>query len=151
MNLRRFFSVLALVLAWTGCSSGSDMDNWVCSCQASLTFALPRPLAGVPIEIAVQGPSGNVESLACQANAGVLACLPLSSRLVPNFDASGALQSVTLDPADQGTYTVELRVDGAAMGGGTFNYEPSTMTDYGPCGAEGTTTCLTPQTFALVP
>jgi len=38
-----------------------------------------------------------------------------------------------------------------AMGGGTFNYQPGTMTNYGPCGMEGMTTCLMPQTFAIVP
>ena len=156
MNLRRFVSVIVLAAAaWTGCSSEPGMDDWVCACDASLTFALPRPLAGVPIAISVQEPGGEVESLDCQANGSVLACLPLSSRLVPNFDASGALQSVTLDQADQGTYVVELRVDGRAMGGGTFDYRPvtETKTNYGPCGVEGTetTTCLTPQTFAIVP
>jgi hypothetical protein len=148
MNLRRLFAVIAL--AWTGCSS-NPMDDWVCACDASLTFALPRPLAGVPIQISVAGPEGNVESLDCQPNGSALACLPLSSQLVPNFDAGGALLSVSLSPAAQGTHTVELRVDGTAMGGGTFDYGPSTMTNYGACGAEGTTTCLMPQTFTLAP
>ena len=153
MNLRRFLGVI--VLAWAGCSSKSDMHDLVCACDASLTFALPRPLAGVLIQISVQKPDGNVENLDCQPSGNVLACLPLSSPLLPNFEANGALQSVTLEQADAGAYTVELRVDGTVMGGGTFNYSESTMheTKYGPCGPEGTTTttCLMPQTFTIVP
>ena len=148
MNLRRFLAVI--VLAWAGCSSEPDMDDWVCSCEDSVTFALPRPLAGVLIQISVALPDGTSESLDCQPSGSALACLPLSSRLVPNFDATGALQSVTLAPADAGAYTVELRVDGTAMGGGSFNYNATSTTVPGPCGAE-TTICLTPQTFTITP
>lgn len=153
MNLRRLsVGVIALLLA--GCSSEDSLPP-MCYCDASLTFALPRPLAGALIQLSVQKPDGNVENLDCQPSGNVLACLPLSSALVPNFEASGALLSVTLEQADAGAYTVELRVDGTMMGGGTFNYSESTMheTKGGPCGPEGTTTttCLMPQTFTIVP
>ena len=121
-----------------------------CYCEASLTFSLPRPLAGGGIQVSIQ-PDGNVESLDCQADGSALVCLPLSSLLVPNFDARGALESVTLAPADAGTYTVALRVDGTPMGGGTYVYQSSSVTDHGACGEEETTTCLMPQTFTIAP
>jgi len=142
MNLRRLCGVL--VLAWAGCSS-NPMDDWQCACETNVTFALPRPLAGVGIQISVEEPDGNVESLDCQPNGSALACLPLSSRLVPNFDASGALQSVTIDQAVSGSYTVELVVGGTPMGGGTFVYSASSTT-YGPCGQES---CETPGIYTI--
>jgi hypothetical protein len=131
MKLRCLLGLM--VLAWAGCSDEPGMDEWVCYCPSNITFALSRPLPGPAISISVEQPDGTVERLDCQPTGGSLACLPLSSALAPNFDANGALQSVTIDPAETGSYIVELTVDGVRMGGGTFNYAGTTIIT-GACG-----------------
>jgi len=149
MNVVRFFALA--VLAWAGCSSGQDMDDWVCQSSCStVTFTLPRPLGGPTISIAVTAPDGTVERLDCQPTGGSLACLPLSSPLQPSFDANGDLQSVSLEQAARGAYNVDLIVDGVRMAGGTFQYEASPIIiDRDPCGGGGTS-CPGPQSFTLV-
>jgi hypothetical protein len=143
MNLRRVSALLVLALA--ACSSEAGIGEQCVPLCGRVTFVLPRPLPGPEISLVVEKPDGTVERLDCQPTGGSLACLPLSSLLLPNFDASGALQSVTLDEtAVRGFYTVQLTVGGAAMGGGSFRYDAPLVTA-GPCGE----TCEGSQSFTL--
>jgi hypothetical protein len=127
MNLRRLLVVIALALVGAGCFDDKG-TIWQClvACDATVTFTLARPLAGRQITIAVGEHTGNVERLDCQPGDASVACLPVPSRLVPTFDASGALTSLTLSGAAQGELDVQITVDGAPAAAGSFNYDAVT-------------------------
>lgn len=141
MNLRRLIGLIALA----SCSSEPGIhEQCLAGCNNRVTFALPRPLPGPDISIVVEEPDGRVQRLDCAPSGGSLACLPLSSPLLPNFDTNGALQSVILSQPAQGGYTLQLIVDGTPMGGGSFRYN-ATPVPAGPCGE----TCPASQSFTI--
>ena len=143
MSIPRLFGLIALTLA--SCSSESERrTQCLVGCSSAVTFALSRSHPGPNISIVVEEPDGSAQRLDCVPTGGSLACLPLSSRLVPNFDANGALQSVTLNQPAPGGYTVQLIVNDTPMGGGSFRYA-ATPVPAGPCGE----TCPASQSFTI--
>jgi hypothetical protein len=152
MRLRRFLGLI--VLAWAGCSSEEDgpppprtqcLSSIPADCGNSAIFTLATPLAGRAFAIAVGEMDGNVERLDCQPGDGSVACIPVPARLVPTFDATGALQSLTLHYPPTGSVDVQIVVDGTPAAAGSFRYSPM-VTVSGPC---GTTICIGSQTFTI--
>jgi len=148
MKLRRFLGLI--VLAWAGCSTEEDgppgpRTQCLADCGNSAIFTLATPLAGSAFAIAVGEMDGNVERLDCQPGDGSVACIPVPNRLVPSFDATGALQSLTLHYPPPGSVSVQIVVDGTPAAAGSFRYQP-TVTESGPC---GTTICIGSQTFTV--
>ena len=134
MNLRRILAPIALVpLALAGCSGQETHVQCLLACDDSLTITLSTPLAGRDIAITVGEPDGNVLQLDCQPGDGSVACIPVPMRLVPGFDANGALQSLRLDHSAAGTIDVQITVDGAPAAAASFPYAPSSATG-DPCG-----------------
>ena len=145
MKLRRFFGLIAL--AWAGCSTEGDGPRTQClaDCGNSAIFTLATPLVGRAFAIAVGEMDGSVERLDCQPGDGSVACVPVPARLVPTFDATGALQSLTLHYPPAGSVSVQIVVDGTPTAAGSFRYEPM-ETGGEPC---GTTICVGSQTFTI--
>ncbi len=146
MKRRRFLGLI--VLAWAGCSiteDGRPPPQCLVDCGNSAIFTLATPLAGRTFAIAVGDMGGSVERLDCQPGDGSVACIPVPTRLVPTFDATGALQSLTLHYPPSGSVDVQIVVDGAPAAAGSFLYSPS-VTESGPC---GTTICIGSQTFVI--
>jgi hypothetical protein len=136
-------ALLPLVLA--GCSGQETRVQCLLACDDSITFALSTPLAGRDIAITVGEPDGNVLRLDCQPGDGSVACIPVPMRLIPGFDAGGALQSLRLDHSTAGTINVQIAVDGAPAAAASVPYAPSSVTA-DPCGGGS---CARPQTFMI--
>jgi hypothetical protein len=153
MNLRPLFALL--VLASTACSR-SDDTIWSCigACDSKLTFTLATPLSGTEIAIIVGEPDGTVDQIDCQRGAASVACVPVSARVVPTFDANGALLSLEVSPPTAGTYAVQIAVDGTSAAAGSFWYEVPPLPAHcgDPCSGNsspGCNACPPSRTFTI--
>ena len=150
MDLRhRLMLLVSFAFVWTGCSAG-DETHVVClaDCDHSAIFNLTTPISGAQFSISIGEMDGNVVHVDCQPGDGSVSCIPVSSRLVATFDATGALTSIKLSTPPNGTLAVQIVVDGAPAAAGSFPYQPPvTGMDLGPCGAGPT--CIGSETFTI--
>jgi hypothetical protein len=140
-----------LVLAVGACSSKDDTHvECLVDCSKRVTFMLSTPISGRELVISVGESDGTVDTLDCQPGDGSVACIPVPDRLVPSFDANGALVSLVLGDPASGTLSVQISADGAPTTAASFSYNPVSIP--GPnantC-AGALSSCWAPQTFTI--
>jgi hypothetical protein len=139
------------VLAFGACSSNDETHvQCLIDCTKRVTFMLATPISGAALTIAVGESDGTVETLDCQPGDGSVACIPVPARLVPTFDASGALVSLELANPASGTLNVQIAVGGAPTAAASFQYNPvSTPPPSSDTCPGALDSCWAPQTFTI--
>ena len=89
-----------------------------------LTFSLATPLSGHDFVIRIEeGTPYSVAMADCQFGDASVSCVPAASGLLVTIDGTG-LRTVQVTAPPQGTWRIQISVDGSMTVDQSFNYTP---------------------------